>query len=58
MATSQEVSGMRWRGRGGGFTVDEDTTRTIDDGSKFSVPGQGKLRATPVLIRFVLCDAE
>jgi hypothetical protein len=35
MATSQEVSGMRWLGRGGGFTVEEDTTRTIDDVSIF-----------------------
>jgi hypothetical protein len=32
METSQEVSSMRSRGRGGGFTVRDDTTRTIGDG--------------------------
>lgn len=30
MEASQEVSGMRSRGRGGGFTVEDDTTRTMD----------------------------
>jgi hypothetical protein len=30
MATSQDVRGMRSRGRGGGFTVRLDTTRTGD----------------------------